>query len=165
MSEISGLTGKWSKAGVPRKGWTCIDVEDLGEPSAICEMCETQAIRYVHHMQHPSYPDALGCGCVCAGHMEENYEGARQRERALRNASARRRRRLTRDWRISRNRNPFLNADGYNVVVYPAGRGWSFRVSNRLTEKILASRRVLVSMDAAKLRAFDAMILMKERGD
>jgi hypothetical protein len=35
-----------------------------------------------------------------------------------------------------------LNADGYNVVVYPAGRGWSFRVSNRLTEKILASHRV-----------------------
>jgi hypothetical protein len=58
-----------------------------------------------------------------------------------------------------------LNADGYNVVVYPAGRGWSFRVSNRLTEKILASRRVLVSMDAAKLTAFDAMIWMKERGD
>ena len=89
-----------------------------------------------------------------------------QDDRALgsdRNES--RRRWLTRDWRISRNRNPFLNADGYNVVVYPAGRGWSFRVSNRLTEKILASRRVLVSMDAAKLRAFDAMILMKERGD
>jgi hypothetical protein len=55
-----------------------------------------------------------------------------------------------------------LNADGYNVVVYPAGRGWS---SNRLTEKILASRRVLVWMDPARLRAFDAMILMKERGD
>ena len=80
----------------------------------------------------------------------------RQRERALRNASARRRRPLTRDWRISRNRNLFLNADGYNVVVYPAGRWWSFRVSNWLTEKILAGDRVLVSMDAAKLTAFDA---------
>jgi hypothetical protein len=43
--------------------------------------------------------------------------------------------------------------------------GWSFRVGDRPTEKILASRRVLVSMDAAKLRAFDAVILMKERGD
>jgi hypothetical protein len=80
----------------------------------------------------------------------------RQRERALRNASGRRRRPLTRDWRISRNRNLFLNADGYNVVVYPAGRWWSFRVSNWLTEKILAGDHVLVSMDAAKLTAFDA---------
>jgi len=58
-----------------------------------------------------------------------------------------------------------LDADGSNVVIYRAGRGSSFRVSNRLTEKILASHRVLVSMDAAKLTAFDAMILMKERGD
>jgi hypothetical protein len=55
-----------------------------------------------------------------------------------------------------------LNADGYNVVVYTAGGAFD---SNRLTKKILASRRVLVSMDAAKLTAFDAMISMKERGD
>jgi hypothetical protein len=34
----------------------------------------------------------------------------------------------------------------------------SFRVSNRLAEKILASRRMLVWMDAAKLTAFDAVI-------
>ena len=96
-------TGKWSQPGVPHKGWTCIDIEDLGEPSATCEMCETQEVRYVHHMQHPHYPDILGCGCVCAGHMEGDYEGARQREQVLRNANARRRKWLTRDWRVSRN--------------------------------------------------------------
>ncbi|MCW3477773.1 hypothetical protein [Limobrevibacterium gyesilva] len=165
MNETSRLTGKWSQPGVPHKGWTCIDIEDLGEPSATCEMCETQEIRYVHHMQHPHYPDVLGCGCVCAGHMEEDYEGARQREKVLRNASARRRKWLTRGWRVSRNGNPFLNVDGYNVVVYPAGQGWGFRVSNRVTDKSVVSRRVLASMDAAKLRSFDAMIWMKERGD
>jgi len=43
-----------------------------------------------------------------------------------------------------------------------AGRAFG---SATLTEKILASHRVLVSMDAANLTAFDAMILMKERGD
>ena len=165
MNETSRQTGKWSQPGVPHKGWSCIDIEDLGEPSATCEMCETQEIRYVHHMQHPEYPDVLGCGCVCAGHMESDYEGARQREKAVRNASARRRKWLTRDWRVSRNGNPFLNADGYNIVVYPAGQGWGFRVSNRSTDKNLVSRRVLTSMDAAKLRAFDAMIWMKERDD
>src|ERR1700723_2579911 len=97
--------------------------------------------------------------------MEEDYEGARQRETELRNASARRRKWLTRDRRVSRNGNPFMNAGGYNIVVYPAGQGWGFRISNRTTDKNLVSRRVLASMDAAKLGGFDAMIWMKERGD
>ncbi len=41
----------------------------------------------------------------------------------MRNAGARRQRWLTRKWRTSRNGNPCLNDDGYNIVVYPAGRG------------------------------------------
>lgn len=165
MDEISRLTGKWSQVGVPHKGWICLDIEDLGEPSAICEMCETQEIRYVHHMQHPHYPDVLGCGCVCAGHMDGDYEGAKQREQVLRNASARRRKWLTRNWRESRSGNPFLNVDGNNVVVYPAGQGWGFRISNQVTGKSVVSRQVLATMDTAKLRSFDAMTWMKERGD
>jgi len=163
--ETARLTGKWSRPGVPQKGWTCIDIEDLEEPSATCEMCETQEIRYVHYMQHPRYRDVLACGCVCAGHMEEDYEGSRQRELVLRNASARRRKWLTRYWRFSRNGNPFLNVEGYNVVVYPAGQGWGFRVSKRTTDQSVVSRRQLDSMDAAKLRAFDAMSWMKQRLD
>jgi hypothetical protein len=141
-----------------------VDVEDLGEPSATCEMCETQEIRYVHYMEHPSYPTPLGCGCVCAGHMEDNYEGARLREKSLRNSSARRQRWLTRDWRTSRSGNPFLNADGYNIVVYPAGHGWGFRVTNRASNDVVPSRLPLPTLDAAKLRAFDAMVWMKQRG-
>lgn len=50
--------GKWSQRDVPHKGWTCVRVDDLGEPSVTCEMCEFQAIRYVHHMSHPEYPAA-----------------------------------------------------------------------------------------------------------
>jgi hypothetical protein len=122
MSEISGLTGKWSKAGAPHKGWTCIDIADLGGiPRHLSDVRDAG-----NPLRPPYATDALGCGCVCAGHMEENHEGARQRERALRNASARRRRWLTRDRRISRNGNPFLNADGYNVVVYRLVAGGAF---------------------------------------
>lgn len=165
MVEIAGRgSGKWAQSGVPHKGWRCVDVEDLGEPSATCEMCETQEIRYVHHMQHPSYPQVLGCGCVCAGHMENDYEGARLREKGLRNAGARRQRWLTRNWRTSRSGNPFLNAEGYNIVVYPAGQGWGFRVTNRTSNNTVPSRLPLPLLDAAKLRAFDAMVWMKQRG-
>ncbi len=63
------------------------------------------------------------------------------------------------------NGNPYINADGYNIVVFPAGAGWGFRVTNRLTDRGLASRRVLESVDAAKLRSFDAMVWLKERGE
>lgn len=164
MTETAGGSGKWARAGVPQKGWSCVEIEDLEEPSAICGMCETQEIRYVHHMQHSSYPEVLGCGCICAGRMEEDYSGAHAREANLRNAGARRKRWLTRDWQTSRNGNPFLNADGYNIVVFSAGQGWGFRITNRTTDQGLSSRRSLPSMDAAKLRAFDAMIWMKQTG-
>ncbi len=69
-------SGKWAEAGVPNKGWSCVDTEDLGEPSATCETCEAHETRYEHYMQHPSYPDALSCGCMCAGQIVEDHEGA-----------------------------------------------------------------------------------------
>lgn len=69
-------TGKWIEPGVPHKGWQCTGIEDLGEPAATCEMCEVMPIRYVHTMAHDDYPGELGCGCICAGHMEEDPVGA-----------------------------------------------------------------------------------------
>jgi hypothetical protein len=94
--ETTRATGKWCQPGVPHKGWTFVGFDDLGEPSAICEMCETQEIRYVHYMEHPNYPTQLGCGCVCAGRMEQDYEGARRREAVFRSATGRRHRWLSR---------------------------------------------------------------------
>ena len=82
--------GKWSVPGIPHRGWSCIDIEDLGSPEAVCEMCERQDIRYVHAMQHPDYPETLHCGCICAGHMEEDVERARRREASMKNAARRR---------------------------------------------------------------------------
>ena len=66
----TGTRGKWSQAGVPHRGWQCIDIEDLGEPYAECQMCESQIVRYVHYMEHHSYSEILEVGCICAGHME-----------------------------------------------------------------------------------------------
>jgi hypothetical protein len=39
------ITGKWIQPGVPHKGWTCVDIEDLDAPDSICEMCEVQEER------------------------------------------------------------------------------------------------------------------------
>jgi hypothetical protein len=169
MTEIPRTSGKWSRVGIPHKGWICVGVEDLEDSLEICEMCETQEIRYVHFMEHPDYPERLGCGCVCAGRMEENYEGARHRETILRNASMRKRRWLTRDWRISAKGNLFLNTDGYNIVVFlkmikNGKKIWGFRITNRESNDSIQSQKPYPSEDSAKLRAFDAMIWMKEQG-
>lgn len=80
--------GKWGQATVPKTGWVCTFVHDLGEPSAICEMCEVMVIRYVHHMKHPEYPVTLLCGCICAGYMEEDVVAAIKRHRSMTQESA-----------------------------------------------------------------------------
>jgi hypothetical protein len=80
--------GKWSDPRVPKRGWECIDIKDLEEPAAICEMCETTEIRYVHVMHHPEYPDTLDCGCICAGHMQGDPVAAREREANIKRRGA-----------------------------------------------------------------------------
>lgn len=69
MTETTG-TGKWTQAGVPHKGWTCIDIEELEEQDHLCEMCEARHIRFVHVMEHSDHGETLRVGCVCAGHMD-----------------------------------------------------------------------------------------------
>lgn len=159
-----GSRGKWSQRGVPHKGWSCVDVEDLGEPSETCEMCEVQEIRYVHVMTHPEYPASVRAGCVCAGHMEGDLEAAKTRERVRRNASARRSRWLERAWRVSRSGNPYLNTDGYNIVVYSEGTNrWRARITHRQTGAARTSRLAYGTADGAKLAAFDGLIWLKEK--
>src|SRR5271165_3475344 len=108
-------TGKWGQQGVPQRGWECTYIEDLGEPAATCEMCEAITIRYVHHMEHPDYADTLRCGCICAGYMEQDPAGAREREKSFKNRLSRRSKWLLRKWRTSYSGNEFINADGFNV--------------------------------------------------
>lgn len=85
-------TGKWRQQDVPHKGWNCVDVEDSGAPNHLCEMCEAVWIRYIHSMKHLEYPQVLRVGCICAGHMEEDYEGAKQREKDFRRKQRKQRR-------------------------------------------------------------------------
>jgi hypothetical protein len=159
QTESTG-TGKWARRGVPHKGWTCTGVTDLGEPLHICEMCETMTIRYVHHMHHDDYPEDLDCGCVCAGHMEDDYVNAQARERWMHNVNSRRKNWLTRAWRTSRKGNAFLNTDGCNIVVFELGSGYGYRIEHIDTERSFKSKR-FPSEKTAKLAAFDKMIQIK----
>ncbi|WP_239025327.1 hypothetical protein [Rhodoligotrophos defluvii] len=136
----------------------------MGAPDAICEMCELQEIRYVHHMQHADYPAVLEVGCVCAEHMEDDYQGPRRRERNLKNAARRRSRWLNRYWKLSRQGNPYINTDGFNITVFRRQDGaWGGRIEDRSSGQSITSRRRYGTEDQAKLAAFDAMIFLKDK--
>lgn len=148
--------GKWSQPQVPHRRWRCVEVEDLGAPGPTCDMCESQAIRYVHYMEHDGYPDVLAVGCVCAGHMEASLERAQGRERMMVRRGRKRLRWLTRKWLSSAKGNEWLRSDGYRVVVYRKGFAWGVTVASEEDEDFVQhGRRIHVSSDAAKLAAFD----------
>lgn len=152
---IKTARGKWSRAGVPHRGWWCIEIEDLGGVFGICEMCECMPIRWVQHMAHHDYPDVLGCGCVCAGEMQQNRKAAEGRDHLMRSRSAKRARWLRRQWKRSLSGNPWIEADGYRVVIYPRAHGFGAVVSGIDHDYERHARRVYATAAEAQLAAFD----------
>ena len=119
-------------------------------------MCESQSIRYVHHMQHPEYAQVLEVGCVCAGHMEGNLAASQAREAGMRSRAGKRSRWLTRRWKVSQKGNPNLRADGYRVTVYPRGDGWAYTLAPVAEfERVIHARRNWADLGRAQLAAFD----------
>jgi hypothetical protein len=151
--------GKWSQPGVPHQGWRCVDVEDLGSPEQICEMCEARQVRFVHHMEHDHFGKALQVGCICAGHMEQDLAGARRRERTMTSRAGKRARWVRRRWRVSAKGNEWLRADGYRVIVYQAADGrWGATVAADDEDDdglVRHTRRRFSTISEAKLAAFD----------
>ena len=155
-------SGKWTQLGVPRKGWQFQSMEDLGEPSETCEMCETQTIRYVHYMTHPDYEGVLGVGCVCAEHMEENYTAPKERENQLRQRAPRLAKWMQRNWRLSKSGNQFYNHMGFNIVLYLTMNGWAYRITNRETGEA-RRKNGFPTQDRAKQSSFDCFEEMRSQ--
>lgn len=155
-------SGKWSQPGVPHKGWQFQSMEDLGEPSETCQMCETQTIRYVHYMQHPDYEGVLGVGCVCAERMEENYTAPKERENQLRQKAPRLTKWMQREWRRSSKGNAFINHMGFNIVLYRSRNGWTYQVTNRETKET-RHKSGFRTEDRAKRSSFDCFEEMRSQ--
>ena len=155
-------TGKWTQPGVPHKGWICVDIEDLGSPDHVCQMCEVQDVRYVHVMKHAGYAETLRVGCNCAGHMEGDSARARDREAGFKVSCGRRARWLSREWRRSRAGNQYLNIDGFNIIVFRVGGGWSARLSPREGEDGESHKLpTFATEELVKLASFGALIAAK----
>lgn len=166
-------TGKWVKPGVPRKGWLCVGITDALDGSAdwtpadgplpdferglmhVCEMCEVQVIRYIHHMTHDDH-EPLDCGCICAGNMERDLIGARHRETTFKNLAVRRRNFLgLKTWRVSRSGNQHISIkEGHALICWKLGK-YRIRVHHKDEPEPRWGRRTYPTEGAAKLACFD----------
>lgn len=155
--------GKWSVAGIPHKGWHCIDIEDLEDGREICEMCESQEIRFVHYMAHPNYPVQLACGCDCAGHMEGNLAKAEERDRKMRSSASRRRNfPKLKSWKLSHKGNWTIKKSGNRVTIFGTNGRYKFVINHFALPDGKFSRTEYDSINKAKLAAFDALIWLEE---
>lgn len=135
-------------------GWSCVGVEDLGTPSAQCQHCRKEIVRYLFHMKHEASGRALEVGCVCAGTLLGSVAVARDLEADIKSYAGRRARWLKRRWRVSAAGNGYIKLEGHHVVVYRVGRRWSYRLDGERAADTHASS------DEAKYAALDELWIL-----
>lgn len=150
--DLSEYENLWNRDDVPKEGWTCVGVTDLGAPVGVCQMCGHQIIRYVHHMIHPDF-HPLDVGCICAGKMEGDIEKAKQRENDFKNKEARRQNFRKRKWKTSKNNNSFIKIKDHLIVLYfnKKYNNWKYSLDNVFCPEVYISR------DEAMDAAFEAL--------
>jgi len=74
--------GLWADPNVPRWGWILNNCYDLGrepEDRHTCEMCEAQAVRYLHEVYQDAFDRTLLVGRCCAAKLTGVSENALRR--------------------------------------------------------------------------------------
>lgn len=154
--DLTEYDNLWKRDDVPKTGWVCTGVTDLGEPVGVCQMCGHQIIRYVHHMCHPNY-HSLDVGCICAGKMEGNIDRAKKREQDFKSKQARKENFMNKPWKTSKNSNSYIKVKDHLVVLYHNKKlnNWKYSLDNVFCPEVFASREE--AMDAA----FEALEKLK----
>ena len=148
---------KWNDPSVPKRGWKCDDVEDLGAGKyQTCAMCDRAHIRFVHLMAHPDHDGMIEAGCVCAGYMEGDHEAPELREKRAKSIAAKRKRWLKRTWNRSEKGNIWLKAHGTHVTIFRSGDGFKACIAPD-GHKPVYSKVVHPTAYDAKWSAFYAM--------
>lgn len=132
----------WKREDVPKTGWTCVGITDLGEAIGVCQMCGYQIIRYVHHMLHPNF-GALNVGCVCAGKMEGDVERAKQREKNFKNKQQRKENFFKRKWKTSKNSNTYIKIKDHIIVIYnnKNNNTWKYSIDGVFSPNVYHNRK------------------------
>lgn len=147
LPNLKDYDNLWKRDDVPKTGWVCTGVTDLGAPVGVCEMCGNQIIRYVHHMYHPDFR-SLGVGCICAGKMEGNIERAKKREQDFKSKELRKANFKDRQWKTSKKSNSYLKIKDHLVVLYhhPQKDTWKYAIDGVFCPEVYYTRES--AMDA-----------------
>lgn len=73
----------------------------------------------------------------------------------MKSRSAKRKRWLSRTWKLSAKGNPYITADSYRIIVYQRGTGWACTIASVDQSSVQHSRRDFKTVAEAKLAAFD----------
>lgn len=111
------MANYWKEPGLPHAGWTWRAMEDLEEPTEICQMCNNEGIRYVHILEHPQYRGVLRVGCQCAEKLQADYVNPKKREANLKNKASRRETFMKQNWLSRGNGNYTLRYKGYVITI------------------------------------------------
>ena len=150
LFDNDGRVNLWDDPDVPKKGWVCVDVIDLGSPYGECGMCGREDIRYVHIMRHENH-QSIGAGCVCAGRMEGNEDAAKERENALKNKINRFRTFSVTEFKTSAKGNLYTKYKDTIITFMQNkkdGGGWTFVENGEFSA-------CFQTIDEAKRAAFD----------
>ena len=141
----------WNNPNCPKSGWECTGITDLGAPNGFCQMCQNQIIRYVHHMSHPDWHGSVGAGCVCAGKMEGDSEGAAKRENEFKSRNLRLETFMKKVWKKSSKNNFYIKYKNKIVTIFPDKfnkNTWRAACEKQFSECV-------ANFDLARLAAFE----------
>ena len=119
---------RWDKKGFPHKGWTCTYVSEAEESDGSCEMCGETGLRWIHELKHEIQGTSIEAGRICAGHLQEDYENAKNLQRLAFNKSKRKQTFLAYEW--STHTHPekgtlyYLKTKRAEIRVTHDDRGW-----------------------------------------
>lgn len=151
--------GRNREVGFPHKGWKWLGVRDARDDDGLsyeeypsCEFCDQSQIRYVHILDHPSFPDTIEVGCDCAEQLTEDYANPKSRERDLRNRASRRANFPDRKaWKVSSNGNLWITYEDHHIIVIQSPKGIFLRIDDKPGKINYGTIR------EAQLKAFDVI--------
>lgn len=172
--EVCGSTGDhglnaghWLEAGFPRTGWRFYTFTDLGDAAKVCEMCLNATVRFAHILIHTDVPGTLAVGLKCAEVLQNDFFLPEKREREYRTDLRIRRDWSSREWKVSRTGNLYINARGFNIAIWNkggAGFGVTIRQQDRFDDNYVRNdERLYRTLEEAKQGAL--VCLMNARSE
>lgn len=122
----------WNKPNIPHRGWRYIEILDFEKNYQICMMCDNEKIRYIHVLEHQSYPTYLHVSCVCAEKLTEDYINPKLKEKEKKQQSARYNSYFKKEWKTTVNNNYTLTFKGDKLLIYKekSTHYYKFKINN-----------------------------------